>query len=99
METAVEDAVPASKWIAHISWTSNPACRAVALSVAFTAVYMALDRVSFVGALHGVNITPWSPTAGLAVALLLVKGLRYAPVVMAAELVSNATLIVAPVPF
>src|SRR6516162_5890223 len=98
METTVDDAVPAPKWTAHFSWTSNPACRAVALSVAFAALYVGLDRLSFIGALHGVGITPWSPSAGLAVALLLIKGLRYAPLVMAADLVSNATLIVAPVP-
>jgi PAS domain S-box-containing protein len=98
METTVDDAVPAPKWTAPTGWAVNPAGRAIALSAAFAAVYVTLDRISFIGALHGVNITPWSPTAGLAVALLLIKGLRYAPLVFAAELVSNATLI-APVPF
>jgi two-component system sensor kinase FixL len=67
------------------------------LSVGYVALYVALDRLSFIGALHGVGITPWSPSTGLAMALLIIKGLRYAPLVMAAELLSDATLPIAPI--
>jgi hypothetical protein len=42
--------------------------------------------------LHGIGITPWNPMAGLAIALQIVKGLGYAPLVLAAELLSEATL-------
>jgi hypothetical protein len=28
-------------------------------------------------ALHGIGITPWNPTAGLSLALLIIKGLRW----------------------
>jgi PAS domain S-box-containing protein len=61
-------------------------------------LYLALDRLSFIGALHGIGITPWSPSAGLAVALLVIKGVRCAPLVMAAELLSGATVPMAPIP-
>jgi two-component system sensor kinase FixL len=64
----------------------------VAICVGFVPLYLALDRISFIGALHGIGITPWSPTAGLAVGLLIIKGLRFAPLIMAAELLSSATL-------
>jgi small-conductance mechanosensitive channel len=98
MEEAVDDVVRAPGWAAPIGWSTNPACRAVSLSVGFVALYLALDRLSFIGALHGIGITPWSPSSGLAMALLIIKGLRYAPLVMAAELLSSATLPVASVP-
>src|ERR1700745_2453870 len=64
----------------------------LALSVAYIALYVALDRLSFIEAQHGIDITPWSPSAGLALALLLIKGLRWSPLVFAAELLSGATL-------
>jgi two-component system sensor kinase FixL len=67
------------------------------LSIGYVALYLTLDRLSFIGALHGINITPWNPTTGLALALLLIKGLRYAPLVMATELLSSATLLTASV--
>jgi hypothetical protein len=51
--------------------------RTITLSIGYVALYLALDRLSFTGALHGIGITPWSPTAGLAMALLIIKGLRY----------------------
>src|SRR5215813_5571389 len=70
--------------------------RNVALSMGYVALYLTLDRLSFIGALHGIGITPWNPTAGLAMALLIIKGLRYAPLVMAAEVLSGATLSIAP---
>jgi PAS domain S-box-containing protein len=97
MEEAVDDVVRAPEWAAQIDWSINPACRAVALSVGYVALYLTLDRLSFIGALHGIGITPWSPSSGLAIALLIIKGLRYAPLVMAAELLSRATLPVASV--
>src|SRR5690242_3673692 len=70
--------------------------RNVAASIVYIALYLALDRLSFIGALHGVGITPWNPTAGLAMALLIIKGPRYAPLIMAAELLSGATVAVVP---
>src|SRR5215475_16221677 len=70
--------------------------RNVALSIGYVGLYLALDRLSFIGALHGIGITPWNPTAGLAMALLIIKGPGYAPLVLTAELLSGATLPIVP---
>jgi PAS domain S-box-containing protein len=98
MEDATDDLVPAPEWaVARVGWITCRVCKGAALSVAYIAFYLTLDRLSFIGALHGIGITPWSPSSGLAMALLIVKGLRCAPLVMAAELLSSATLPVASV--
>ena len=73
--------------------------RAGALFVGYVAVYLALDRLSFIEALHGIGITPWNPSTGLMLGLLIIKGLRWSPVAFAAELLSGATLPVGPTPF
>ena len=97
-EEAVDDIMRGRERAAPIGWSANPGWRAVALSVGYVAFYLMLDRLSFVGALHDIGITPWSPSTGLAMALLVIKGLRYAPLVLAAELLSSATLPMAPPP-
>jgi two-component system, LuxR family, sensor kinase FixL len=56
------------------------------------ALYLTLDRLSFIEAQHGIGIPPWSPSAGLALALLIIKGPGWFPVVFLAELLSGATL-------
>src|SRR5215471_21053090 len=81
---------PATGWSGKLGW------RNMAAWIGYVALYLALDRLSFIGALHGVGITPWNPTAGLAMALLIIKGLRYAPLIMAAELLSGATVSIVP---
>jgi two-component system, LuxR family, sensor kinase FixL len=96
-EEAAHDIMHARDRAAPIGWSANHGWRAVALPIGFVALYLALDQLSFIGALHGIGITPWSPSSGLAMALLIIKGLRYAPLVMAAELLSSATLPVASV--
>jgi hypothetical protein len=92
MEETIDDVVRAPEWAAPTGRCAKPAWRVVALSIGFVALYLALDRLSFIGGLHGIGITPWNPSAGLAMALLIIKGLGYAPLVMAAELWSSATL-------
>jgi PAS domain S-box-containing protein len=96
-QEAVDDIVRARKGAGTIGWSAKPGRIAVTLSVAYLALYLTLDRLSFVGALYGIGITPWNPSTGLAMALLIIKGLRYAPLVMAAELLSGATLPIAPI--
>ena len=91
-EEAANDIMRAPERAAPLRWSVSRGYRAVALSIGYVALYLALDRLSLIGALHGIGITPWSPTAGLAMALLISKGLHYAPLVMAAELLSGATL-------
>ena len=92
MEEAIDDVVRAPESTARIGRSAKPTWRVVALSIGFVALYLALDRLSFIGGLHGIGITPWNPSTGLAMALLIIKGLGYAPLVMAAELLSGATL-------
>ena len=77
--------LPARSWIGR-------AGAVLALSVGYIALYLTLDRFSFIEPQHGIDITPWSPSAGLALALLLIRGLRWSPLVFAAELLSGATL-------
>lgn len=65
---------------------------AITLSIAYIALYLVLDRLSFIEALYGVDITPWTPPAGLTLALLIVGGVAYMPVVVVATLVSRQLL-------
>jgi len=92
MNRTVDDAISRLERGARSAWRTSPVCQTATLSVGYIALYLALDRLSFIGALHGVGITPWDPSAGLAVALLILRGLRFAPLVIAAELLSNSTL-------
>jgi two-component system sensor kinase FixL len=50
--------------------------------------YLALDWLSFIHPLYGVEVTPWNPPAGLSLALLL-NGLGYAPVVFLADFLAS----------
>ena len=96
-EEAVDGIKRAQEWAARIGWSASRAWRATALSIAYVALYLTVDRLSFIGALHGIGITPWNPSTGLAMALLIVKGLGYAPLIMAAELLSGAALPIVPI--
>src|SRR6266851_3140432 len=91
-EEAVDDIMRAREWTARSVRCASPGCRAVALSVGYVVLYLTLDRLTPIGALHGIGITPWNPSTGLAMTLLIIKGLRYAPLVMTVELLSSATL-------
>lgn len=48
----------------------------------WVAAYVALDYISFIESYRGLAITPWNPSAGLALVLVLLRGARYAPVVL-----------------
>lgn len=91
-ERAAYDVTRSPERAALFGWLADHGGGATALSIGFIALYLALDRLTFIGALHGIGITPWSPTAGLAMVLLISKGLRFAPLIMAGELLSGATL-------
>ncbi len=91
-EEAVDDIDCVPKWAAPTNPQASRTWRAVALSVSYVAVYLVLDRISFIEPLHGIDITPWNPSTGIMLALLIVKGVRWSPVVLVAELISDATL-------
>ena len=97
MEEAVDDIVHVPEWAAPPSPRARQLWRAIVLSVAYVAVYLVLDRISFIEPLHGINITPWNPSTGVMLALLIIKGVRWSPVVPVAELISDATLPQIPV--
>jgi two-component system sensor kinase FixL len=88
----VRNLMRAPVWVPGMNSAAGRRRAAGALFVGYVAVYLILDRLSFIEAQHGIGITPWNPTAGLALALLIIKGLRWAPAVFAAELLSGATL-------
>src|SRR5215468_867895 len=94
---AAHDIMRAREREALTSTSDKLGGRNIAASIGYMALYLALDRLSFIGALHGVGITPWNPSTGLAVALMLIKGLRYAPLVLAVDLLSSATLPIVPI--
>jgi signal transduction histidine kinase len=66
-----------------------PTVRELAFGLAFLAVYVALDWMSFIHPLSGFNITPWNPQPALAIALLMRLGLRWVPAVYAALVASE----------
>jgi len=92
MEEAAHDIMRARDGAALFGWSANRRWQAIMLSIGYIALYLALDRLSFIGALHGIGITPWNPSTGLEMALLIIKGVGWAPLVMTAELLSAATL-------
>jgi PAS domain S-box-containing protein len=89
---AAENVRRVPTWAAPISSRIGRVWAVLTLSIGYIALYLTLDRFSFIEAQHGIGITPWSPSAGLALALLIIRGLRWSPAVFAAELLSAATL-------
>ncbi|MGE5517183.1 MAG: ATP-binding protein [Bacteroidota bacterium] len=68
---------------------SLPPGRRAALAVVFVLAYVALDQVSFIHSINALNITPWNPPPGLGLALLLLWGPRWAPLMFFAAGVAD----------
>jgi hypothetical protein len=64
----------------------------VTASVLLVVLYVALDAASFVFPFHPLPVTPWNPNAGLAIAMVIAGGTRYAPAVVIATLVAELAL-------
>lgn len=62
---------------------------ALLLIVAFLAVYLPFDWLTFIHTRPSLNITPWNPPAGLYLALLLIVGGRAVPAVAVALLAGD----------
>lgn len=58
--------------------------------LAYLAVYVGLDYVSYVEPYRGLAITPWNPGAGLTLAVMLLGGPAYAPFVLLAPALAGA---------
>jgi integral membrane sensor domain MASE1 len=61
-------------------------------SAAFVLLYVTLDAVSYVFPYHPFPVTPWNPNAGLAIAMTITGGPRYAPAVIIATLLAEIPL-------
>jgi hypothetical protein len=64
---------------------------------AYVAIYVALDRVSFFQVLPGTCFTPWNPPPAASLALLVIYGLRFAPWLFVAGVISDAVIVGCPV--
>lgn len=58
--------------------------RTVLVGALFVAGYLFLDWVSYIHPMQQYSITPWNPQPSLAVALLMLRGQRYMPLVLVA---------------
>lgn len=72
----------------------------LAVAGGYIVLYLLLDWGSSFHALPGVGITPWNPPPGLSLVLLLLFGLRFAPLLFVAALVAEVLVrgIPAPLP-
>ncbi len=64
----------------------------------WVSAYVALDYISFVESYRGLAITPWNPAAGLGFALILLGGVRFAPVVLVSPAIAGALVRTGSVP-
>lgn len=61
--------------------TRGVAASAVGTAAAYLAAYVLLDWISFIQPFDQLNITAWNPPPGVSLVLLLVRGMRWAPLV------------------
>jgi two-component system, LuxR family, sensor kinase FixL len=74
----------------------NRAFDAVIIIGAYMAIYVALDRMSFFHVLPGTCFTPWNPPPAISLALLLLKGLCFAPLLFVAGVFSDVVAVGCP---
>jgi signal transduction histidine kinase len=67
-----------------------------ALGTAFTVSYVVIERATFVYQLDGLGITLWSPSAGMSVIFLLLAGIRFAPFVFVASVITDYVIYTGP---
>ncbi len=75
-----------------------PAPRYLALGCIYLAAYVALDWLSFVDPLGAFGITPWNPTTGVSIALVLAFGRAFIPWLFIAPLLADGLLRHFPLP-
>ncbi len=68
-------------------WAGRPA---VVVVCVYVASYVVLDWISFVHVLPSVGFTLWDPSPAVSLALLVLKGLRFAPALLVAGVISDA---------
>jgi two-component system, LuxR family, sensor kinase FixL len=76
------------------SWRASdrpaPGRQAVVVVCVYVASYVVLDWISFVHVLPIVGFTLWDPSQAASLALLVLKGLRFAPALLVAGVISDA---------
>lgn len=75
-----------------------PHVHVVLLCVGYLLVHLFLDWASSMNALQGLGITPWNPQGGLSLALLVVFGVRFAPLLFVAALMGDVVVRQIPAP-
>jgi two-component system sensor kinase FixL len=63
--------------------------RRLLIGIVFLVGYVALDYVSYVKPYRDIGITPWNPSAGLAIAIVFLEGIALAPFVLAAPFLAD----------
>jgi PAS domain-containing protein len=58
-------------------------------SVGYLGLYVFLDWISYVAPYGDLDITPWNPPPGLSLAFLLIKGLRFSPLLYPAAVLAD----------
>lgn len=76
-------------WQPRLAPDMRGARHAVIVFCAYAPLYVALDWISLVQVLPGVGFTLWNPPPAASLALLLLKGLRFAPALFIAGVISD----------
>jgi len=69
------------------------------IALGYLALYLLLDWASYVEPLPHTSITPWNPNTGAAMALLLVRGAHWAPLVALSVFAGEILIDVSPPPW
>jgi two-component system, LuxR family, sensor kinase FixL len=70
-------------------WQRAFVSRTAVLAAGYLALYVLLDWASYVEPLRNTNITPWNPNTGVVMALLLARGVHWAPLVALGDFVGE----------
>jgi signal transduction histidine kinase len=73
------------------------ALRCGKITAGYLALYLLLEWVSWVFANQGYAISPWNPPAGLSLALLLIFGVAYTPLILVGAILADLVIREAPV--
>ncbi len=84
--------------IARNNTREMPAPRYLAFGFIYLAVYVVLDWLSFVDPLGAFGVTPWNPTTGVSIALVLAFGRAFIPWLFIAPLLADGLLRHFPLP-
>jgi two-component system, LuxR family, sensor kinase FixL len=81
------------RFLATLIRSRKSGLHSAAIAFTYVAIYVALDRVSFFQVLPGTCFTPWNPPPAASVALLVICGLRFAPWLFVAGVISDLIVI------